>query len=56
MTARYGDFVLYKPPFVPRTWLLWLAPALMLGGGAFIAWRIVSRRTRLLADDKEEIE
>jgi cytochrome c-type biogenesis protein CcmH len=56
MTARYGDFVLYKPPFVPRTWLLWLAPVLLLGGGIIIGWRIVSRRTQLLVDDKEEIE
>jgi cytochrome c-type biogenesis protein CcmH len=27
MTDRYGDFVLYRPPFVRRTLLLWLAPA-----------------------------
>ncbi len=26
MHERYGDFVLYDPPFVPRTWLLWLLP------------------------------
>ena len=32
MTDRYGDFVLYRPPFVPRTWLLWLAPVLLLAG------------------------
>ncbi len=24
--ARYGDFVLYDPPFNARTWLLWLLP------------------------------
>ena len=30
MTARYGDFVLYRPPFKPTTVLLWLGPALML--------------------------
>jgi cytochrome c-type biogenesis protein CcmH len=30
MTARYGDFVLYKPPFNLTTSLLWLAPALFL--------------------------
>lgn len=30
MTARYGDFVLYKPPFKPRTYVLWLAPFIML--------------------------
>jgi len=26
MTARYGDFVLYRPPLDPRTWLLWFGP------------------------------
>ena len=51
MTARYGDFVLYKPPFVPRTWLLWLAPVLLLGGGVIVAWRIVAGRSRLVADN-----
>lgn len=26
LTDRYGDFVLFRPPFDPRTWLLWLGP------------------------------
>jgi cytochrome c-type biogenesis protein CcmH len=30
MTARYGDFVLYKPPFKPTTALLWVGPPLLL--------------------------
>src|SRR5580693_9011247 len=34
LTARYGVFVLFDPPFAPLTWLLWLTPpALVLGGG-----------------------
>jgi cytochrome c-type biogenesis protein CcmH len=39
MTQRYGDFVLYRPPFKASTLLLWLGPALLLliGGGLF--WR-----------------
>lgn len=28
LQARYGDFVLYNPPFKPSTWILWLAPVL----------------------------
>ena len=28
---RYGDFVLFRPPFDPRTWLLWATPALPNG-------------------------
>ena len=43
MTDRYGDFVLFRPPFVARTWLLWLAPALLLATGAWIATRIIKQ-------------
>ncbi len=41
MTDRYGDFVLYRPPFNFKTLLLWLAPALaiLLGGLGF--WRVM---------------
>lgn len=30
---RYGDFVLFRPPWDARTWLLWAAPFLLLGAG-----------------------
>jgi len=30
MVARYGDFVLYKPPVKSSTWLLWFGPLLLL--------------------------
>ena len=34
MTERYGDFVLYRPPFNVKTLILWLAPilTLLMGG------------------------
>ena len=32
----YGDYVLLKPPVSTQTWLLWLAPVLILLGGAVI--------------------
>jgi cytochrome c-type biogenesis protein CcmH len=54
MTDRYGDFVLYRPPFVPRTWLLWLAPALLILLGAVIAVRIVRKRAALAAADTDD--
>ena len=44
MTARYGDFVLYKPPLKGTTVLLWLGPALLLIMGLLIATRIVRAR------------
>ena len=34
MVARYGDFVLYRPPVKPTTWLLWFGPFALLAGGA----------------------
>lgn len=39
MTARYGDFVRYRPPVDPRTWLLWWGPFALLALGAFGLWR-----------------
>jgi cytochrome c-type biogenesis protein CcmH len=37
LTARYGDFVLLKPPVEPATWGLWFGPlALLLVAGAGI--------------------
>ena len=46
MVARYGDFVLYRPPFKTATALLWLGPLLLLvtGLGALF-FRIRRRRT-----------
>ncbi len=46
MTERYGDFVLYRPPLKPRTWLLWSAPVLLLLGGIGIAAMVIMRRAR----------
>jgi len=33
MVERYGDFVLYRPPVKPITWLLWIGPFVILGIG-----------------------
>ncbi|MCX7165565.1 MAG: cytochrome c-type biogenesis protein CcmH [Rhodocyclales bacterium] len=33
MVARYGDFVRFRPPMKPTTWLLWGGPFLLLAGG-----------------------
>jgi cytochrome c-type biogenesis protein CcmH len=33
MVERYGDFVLYRPPIKPTTWLLWIGPFVILLGG-----------------------
>lgn len=46
LTDRYGDFVLYRPPVGPSTWLLWFGPALMLAVGAVVLGTIVRQRRR----------
>ncbi|HKW80653.1 MAG TPA: cytochrome c-type biogenesis protein [Casimicrobiaceae bacterium] len=44
LVARYGDFVLYDPPFKRTTFLLWLGPFVLLGAGGLVWWRIQRRR------------
>lgn len=44
MTNRYGDFVLYQPPFKATTLLLWLGPAILLLGGLALLLRNLARR------------
>ena len=47
MVQRYGDFVLYSPPFKAATALLWLGPALLLLiGAAVLARNLAVRRRR----------
>jgi cytochrome c-type biogenesis protein CcmH len=45
LTERYGVFVLLDPPFLPATYLLWLAPPLLVvGAGIFVVVRARRRR------------
>ena len=50
MTARYGDFVLYRPPLKTTTALLWFGPPLLLGAGLVTLFVLLRRRNRLSAD------
>jgi cytochrome c-type biogenesis protein CcmH len=56
MAARYSDFILFRPRYSLRNAWLWGAPALLLLVGALVSWRIVRRRTTLLATDEEPVE
>ncbi len=47
LTTRYGDFVLYRPPFKPLTLLLWFGPALFLALGAGIWYFTLNKRSKL---------
>jgi cytochrome c-type biogenesis protein CcmH len=44
VVARYGNFVLLKPPFQGDTALLWTLPFALLALALFVAWRYLSRR------------
>jgi cytochrome c-type biogenesis protein CcmH len=46
LTERYGDFVMYRPPVQPTTWLLWAAPALLVGLGLLVFVRVLRQRSR----------
>lgn len=56
MTARYGDFILFRPRYSLRNAWLWGAPVVLLLVGVLVSWRIVRQRSTLLATDEEPIE
>ncbi len=48
IVARYGNYVLLKPPFIPETYLLWLGPLLLLafaGGVTVVYYRGAAQAT-----------
>jgi cytochrome c-type biogenesis protein CcmH len=49
MVSRYGDFVRYRPPVKPITWMLWFGPFLLLIGALFFLVRLVRRNQRTAA-------
>ncbi len=50
VTARYGDFVLYRPPIRPSTYLLWFGPFVLLLGALVFLFRYVRRRRELILE------
>jgi cytochrome c-type biogenesis protein CcmH len=52
LVDRYGDFVLYRPPWKTTTALLWAGPALLVVvGGVVLATSLRRRRREPLEDD-----
>jgi cytochrome c-type biogenesis protein CcmH len=47
LVQRYGDFVLYRPPFKSSTWLLWAGPALLLGLALPAMFYFIRRQRRV---------
>jgi len=57
MVERYGDFVLYRPPVKPITWLLWIGPfiILLIGiAGLFIFLRRRNAAANYIALSEED--
>jgi cytochrome c-type biogenesis protein CcmH len=46
LIQRYGAWITFRPPAEPLTWPLWLAPILLVGGGALLARTRLKKRGR----------
>jgi cytochrome c-type biogenesis protein CcmH len=53
LTARYGDFVLYRPPMRPATWALWAAPGVLVALGLLVFARVLRHRVNQPIDVDE---
>ena len=51
MTDRYGDFVLYNPPFKVKTGVLWVGPVIFLLIG-LVMLIVISRRKKVFVNTK----
>jgi cytochrome c-type biogenesis protein CcmH len=60
LQARYGDFVLYDPPFNSKTWYIWLVPIVLGIFALFVLLRLVrgarSSATVLSAQQQERLQ
>ena len=61
IVARYGDFVLLRPPVKPVTYILWFGPALILllagfGAAAFLRRRRVAVAVPLTDDERKRLK
>lgn len=54
MVARYGDFVLYRPPFKTTTAFLWIGPFIILVAGFVILLLFIRKRRQSVALELDE--
>lgn len=52
MVSRYGDFVLYRPPVKPTTWLLWSGPFVLMVVGVIVLLVYLRRRDRAMGREE----
>jgi len=51
MVTRYGDFVLYRPPFKASTFFLWVGPFIIFILGLFVLIRFIRQRKKVIATE-----
>jgi cytochrome c-type biogenesis protein CcmH len=56
MVARYGDFVLYRPPLKSTTLILWIGPFVILGIGVLVLLFHIRKRRAALEPVVDEAE
>jgi cytochrome c-type biogenesis protein CcmH len=61
LVDRYGDFVLYKPPVKPSTWLIWFGPFAVLLVALLLLVRAVRRQrvvpqTEISAAERQRLQ
>ena len=56
MTDRYGDFVLYKPPFKIQTLLLWVGPPVFLLLSLFLLFKMIKNQKNEVVEALSETE
>ncbi len=54
LVARYGDFVLYRPPVKRVTYLLWFGPFVLLLFAIIGGWRLISSKPTITAPEPSE--
>lgn len=56
MVSRYGDFVLYDPPFNAKTMVLWLGPVVLLLLGLLTALGVIFRASKSKPGDHADVD
>ena len=61
MVSRYGDFVLYRPPVKPATWLLWFGPFALVFFGLLILFKVIrsvgrQANSELSSDEQQRLQ
>jgi cytochrome c-type biogenesis protein CcmH len=56
MVQRYGNYILFRPPFQASTAWVWLLPFALLLLGVIVTIRIVRQRSRMVAADDSDVD